>query len=109
MTVYRVMSLVSVPALVVAVLLGFSSTAPADGGGQNGTVKIEGTVTGVNLVTGQVAIQNRAGVFIVTAVAGTKIERNGMRVRLAAIKLGDRGQAIAMPNGVAVKIESVGP
>ena len=43
-------------------------------------------------------------------VTGTKIERNGRQVPLAAFKLGDRGQAIALAsNGVASKIEAVGP
>jgi hypothetical protein len=99
--------LLVIPALALALLVGSPSPAIADGG--DGSVRIEGVVTGINLATGQVAIQNRAGTFVVIVVPATKVERNGMRVPLAAFRLGDRGQARTMANGVGVKIEAVGP
>lgn len=71
--------------------------------------KVEGLVTAVNPVTGQVAIRMRNGVtVVVVANAATKIERNDRRVLLSAIQVGDRGQALFTNDFVALKIESVG-
>lgn len=81
-------------------------------GGGGSTVranKVEGLVTAVNPVTGQVAIRMRNGVtVVVVANAATKIERNDRRVLLSAIQVGDRGQALYNNDFVALKIESVG-
>lgn len=99
--------------LAAAVLLTPAAlvlAGPGKGGGQPaGTIKVEGVITGVNLATGQVAITMRNGVVaVVVAGPTTKLERNGVRVPLSAFRLGDRGQAIAFPNGAATKIEAVG-
>ena len=62
---------------VVAVALA-DRGGPGSGNLPAGMVKVEGTITGVNPVTGQVAITTRAGVtVVVVAVPGTKVERNG--------------------------------
>lgn len=79
------------------------------GGRPAGTIKFEGRVTAVNVATGQVGLMTRSGPAVVVAGPTTRIERNGVRVPLSALRVGDRGQAIAYPNGAAVKIETLGP
>lgn len=73
------------------------------GGGQQ-EQRVEGLVTAVNAAGGTVTI----GATVVKVGPGTKIERNGVRVPLSAFKVGDRGQA-RITNGVATKVEAVGP
>jgi len=49
------------------------------------------------------------GTRVVQTNASTKIERNGVRVPLSAIQVGDRGQdRIPAGSSVASKVESVG-
>ena len=98
---------------VALALVAYSAPAtalagPGGGGGQR-PLKVQGVVTAVNAATGQVAITTIAGQSVVlVAVPTTKIERNGVRVALAAFKIGDRGQALFAPNKAVSKIEAVG-
>jgi hypothetical protein len=99
--------------LALAGLFAVTETATAErgpGGGTPGTVKVEGTLVGVNLLTGQVGIRVANGATVVVVVTNaTKLERNGRPVPLAAFMVGDRAQAIATTAGVALKLEAVGP
>jgi hypothetical protein len=102
--------------LALALVVGFAvvpavAGGPGSGkGGVPGELRVEGTVTAVNVAANSVTIATRAGVAVtVTASAATKIERNGVRVLLSAIKVGDRGQARYVAGGAAHKIESTGP
>ncbi|MBX9581911.1 MAG: hypothetical protein K2X87_16525 [Gemmataceae bacterium] len=105
-------------ALLVAVALGVVAVAarPAaadrgpGGGQQQGTVKIEGTVSAVNAAGSTVTITTRSGPVVVTVGPATKVERNDRPATLAAFKVGDRGQAIIpTAGGPAVKVEATGP
>ena len=70
--------------------------------------KVEGKITAVT--ANSVTITTVGGVAVtVTTTAATKIERNGARVSLSALKIGDRGQAVYDANKVASKVEAVGP
>ena len=70
--------------------------------------RIEGTITAVNSAQLQITIKQQNGTSVVVqAMGGTKIERNGVRVALGALKVGDRGQA-RITAGTTTKIESVG-
>lgn len=97
-------------ALVVA--LSFSAPALAgngSGGGQQGQLKVEGTVSAVDVSNGTVSITSGGKVVTVTVGVGTKVERNGRPATLAAFKVGDRGQAVYSAGGVASKVQAVGP
>lgn len=109
------MSKYILPVAVVLALTAVASLAPfayADRGPGNGganETRVEGTITAVNVTAGSVVITTQGGTAItVPTIAATKIERNGVRVTLAAFKVGDRGQA-RITNGVATKLEAVGP
>lgn len=78
---------------------------PASSGSNNGETRVEGTVTAVNAAAGTVTI----GSTVVQTNASTKIERNGVRVPLSSIQVGDRGQArIPAGSSIASKVQSVG-
>src|SRR5262245_52899286 len=103
-------------ALAAVVVLAAAPVAMADRGpGKDGNnapavKKIEGRIVAVTLSANSVTIQTRAGAAAVVAVnAQTKVERNDRRAPLSAFKLGDRAQAEVLSNGIAVKLESVGP
>lgn len=71
--------------------------------------RIEGILTGVNLDSSSVVIRSKGGASAIVAVAAvTKIERNGRRVPLSALRIGDTAQA-RITAGVTTKLESVGP
>ena len=108
----------AIAALFVAVVGLASTTEAAKGRGRGGSgggggnqprpAKIEGRVTAVT--TTSVTINTRRGAVTVTVNAATKIERNDRHVRLAAIRVGDRGEALFNATTlVASKVESVGP
>jgi hypothetical protein len=84
-----------------------ADSGPGKGGNREG--RVEGTVTRV--IADSVTITIRGGAAVtVGANAQTKIERNGRRVPLTGILVGDRGQARFDPTtGIATKIESTGP
>jgi len=111
MFITKLTALVAVPLLAVGALLASAPAALADRGpgGQPNVIKIEGIVAAVDAVNGKVAIRTRAGVVTVAVVAATKIERNGRRATLSAFKIGDRAQAEVAANGIALKVEAVGP
>lgn len=78
------------------------NSGPGNGGAQE--IRIEGTVTAVG------ASSVTINATVVPVGAATKIERNGVRVPLSAIRVGDRGQArILAGAAVASRVESVGP
>jgi hypothetical protein len=84
---------------------GATTASAAISGGNSGETRIEGTVTAVDAAAGTITIRSR----VVQTNSQTKIERNGVRVRLSAIQVGDRGQArIPAGSTVASKVESVG-
>lgn len=98
--------------VAVALALAFPASAPADkgsGGQQPGEVKVEGTITMVDITANTVTIKTRRGTVQVTVTINTKIERNDSRATLADFRLGDRGQAVYVPGGVASKLEATGP
>ena len=112
----RIMSkkvLVCMAALLVAISpAAIYASGSGRGGGVEGIKpnKVEGTVTAVNVNTGDVTITTVGGVAVtVKTNAATKIERNDVRVPLARILVGDRGQAIFDANKLASKVESTGP
>lgn len=77
--------------------------------GQDAT-KIEGTLVAVDAAASNVTIRTQAGASRVVAVtAATKIERNGVRAPLSALKIGDRAQAKFDAAGATTKVESTGP
>jgi hypothetical protein len=82
-----------------------SALAAASRGGNNNETRIEGRVNAVNATAGTITI----GATTVQTNPSTKIERNGVRVPLSSIQVGDRGQA-RIPAGAsaASKVESVG-
>lgn len=97
-------------ALVVA--LSFAPPVLADkggGGGVPGELRVEGTVSAVDAAAGTVTITSGGVAVKLTVNATTKIERNGVKVTLAAFKLGDRGQARYVAGGAAHKVEATGP
>lgn len=108
----------TIRALVLA-LAGLALAAPAPtfagpgsggGGGGNQQVKVEGILTGGNAAAGQVVITTAGGANLTILVGPTtRVERNGVRVPLAAFQLGDRVQAVTNLAGQASKIEAVGP
>lgn len=105
------MSKLFAPVVVaLAVALSFASPVLADkgsGGGQQGQMKVEGSVTAVTAST--VTITTRGGAAVtVTVGAATKVERNDRRATLAAFKVGDRGQALYAAGGLASKVEATG-
>ncbi len=69
--------------------------------------KLEGTITAVDAAGGSVTIrtQNRTS-FLVRVTSTTKVERNNNRTTLAAIQLGDFGQAEIGSTGFATKVEA---
>ncbi len=100
-----------VVAMVVAVMgmLQSSSEALAKGGGNQ--PRIEGVLVSMNVAsrTANVRLQNNT-VRSVSIPAAAKVERNGVRVTLAAFKVNDRVQARYAADGVTVvKFEGVGP
>jgi hypothetical protein len=102
------------PVLVaLAVALSFASPARADKGSSGGAkteVRAEGTISAVNVAAGTVSIRTQSGAVVtVSTTATTKIERNGVAVKLSAFKVGDRGQARYAAGGVATKVEATGP
>lgn len=75
-------------------------------------LRLEGTLVAVDLSASSVTVKVQSGVMVVVLTnANTKIERNGMRVTLAAFRLGDRVQArFANTSGnLAIKLEAAGP
>lgn len=97
----------------LAVALSFAPPAIADKGSGSGSkteLRVEGTVSAVNAAAGTVSIRTQSGAVVtVSSTAATKIERNGVTVKLSAFKVGDRGQARYSAGGVAVKVEATGP
>ena len=84
---------------------GAAKTGPGSSGGNNNEIRVEGTVTAVDVAAGTVTI----GSTLVRTNALTKIERNDVRVPLSSIRPGDRGQArIPIGSTIASKVESVG-
>ncbi len=96
---------------IAAILASSSELLAARGGGNNGEIRIEGTLVLVNTVASSVQIRVQGGSIVTVKVLGsTKIERNGVQVRLGALKLGDRAQArIQASTNTTTKLESVGP
>lgn len=102
--------------IVLVVLTGLislnaaSSVSAADKGknksdkGKAKLIKVEGRVNAVNTAAGTVVI----GSTTVAVNPGTKIERNDRHVTLAAIRVGDFGQA-KMSGTKTLKLESRGP
>lgn len=72
--------------------------------------RAEGTISAVNLTTSTVGITTQQGTVVQVKVASaTKIERNGRRVPLSGLRIGDRGQArFDADTSVATKVESRG-
>ncbi len=100
----------AIAALVVA--LSFTAPALADkggGGGQQGQLKVEGAVSAVDAKAGTVSISSGGKVVTVSVTPATKVERNGKHATLAAVKVGDRGQAVYAAGGAASKVEATGP
>jgi hypothetical protein len=78
---------------------------PASSGSSNGETRVEGKVTAVDPASGRLTIRTT----VIQTDASTKIERNGVRVPLSSIQVGDRGQArIPAGSTIASKVESVG-
>ncbi len=73
--------------------------------------RAEGTISAVNLTTSTVGITTQQGTVVqVKVTSATKIERNGRRVPLSGLRIGDRGQArFDAATSIATKVESVGP
>jgi uncharacterized lipoprotein YehR (DUF1307 family) len=91
-----------------------ASVTPSKGGlddlngdrGGNKANRVKGRINGIDVVAGTVTIGTR----IVRTNSSTKIERNGIRVPLAAFRVGDRGQARLVTNSMlATKVEATTP
>ncbi len=81
--------------------VGGGATAPA-----GASVFVEGTVTAVDPAAGTVGIRSADGtVTTVRAGAGTEVKRHRVAATLAAFVVGDTGEALVGPDGVAVEIE----
>lgn len=93
---------------VIAALACWAVATPAfaDRGntGGAGEIRVEGRITAVS------AVSVTIGTTVVPVSAATRIERNGVRVALTALRIGDRGQArIPVGAAVASRVEAVGP
>lgn len=77
----------------------------------NKNLRVEGVAVSIDVNAGTVLVTtSQNGLVGVATGAQTKIERNGVKVTLAAFRIGDRVQArFQTGNAVAVKIEAVGP
>ncbi|MFO0810966.1 MAG: hypothetical protein U0746_20240 [Gemmataceae bacterium] len=100
-------------AAVAVALAGLSIAAvaapsPARAASPEG--RVEGTITAVNVAGSALTIKpvGRPAITVVVSAA-TKIERNGRRVALSGLVVGDRGQARLTVAGAATKVEAVGP
>jgi hypothetical protein len=96
---------------VAILLMPRSELLAARGGGNNGETRVEGALVLVNTVESfvQIRVQNGSRVSV-KVLNSTKIERNGVRVALSALKIGDRAQArIQTSTNMTTKLESVGP
>ncbi|QDU21290.1 FG-GAP-like repeat-containing protein [Urbifossiella limnaea] len=70
----------------------------------------EGTVIAVNAGAGTVTLRRSNGTTVVVRTGpGTKVERNDADATLAAFRVNDFGQAKLGADGVALKVEAVGP
>ncbi len=84
-----------------AMIVGFSAVAP-EAQAKGKPIQLQGILVGVNANTSTVVVR-RAGVDTsVVLPAGIKIERNGVRVGLAAFKNGDRVQVRYANDGVTI-------
>ncbi len=94
-----------VATLVLTFSPGTTQAATVKGG------RVQGTLTAVSLDGKTASITRLNGTTVTISVnAATKIERNGRRVPLSALKVGDRAQARFNPTTmIATKLESVGP
>jgi hypothetical protein len=109
-TIIGLTTVVVLAAAVVA--LSPATGEAAQGRGNKATVteaRVEGVIVAVTPMS--VTIRTQAGVNVTVLVtAATKVERNGVRVPLSALRLGDYGQARFNPATlVASKVEAVGP
>jgi hypothetical protein len=102
------LSFIAIAAVLTCLSQG--SIAFAKGGVKPGETRVEGTLISVNPPARQVQIRTNAStVVVVNLTPSTKIERNGLHVRLTALKLGDRAQArISNTTQRATKLESRG-
>jgi hypothetical protein len=108
------MSKLFAPAVVaLAFALSFAPPALADKGSSGGAkteLRAEGTVSAVKAAAGTISIRTQSGAVVtVSTTAATKVERNGVTVKLSAFKVGDRGQVRYAAGGVASKVEASGP
>ena len=80
------------------------------GGNQTTVVRVEGTITAVNSGAGTFSIRKQNGqVEVVRIGPGTKVERNDLHTTLSAFKVNDFGEARIGSDGIAWKVEAVGP
>jgi hypothetical protein len=100
---------------MVAILMGIAlfqlSGLEAQAAKGKKEVRVEGKLVNVDLTTGVLTIQTKAGNVFVGVNSATKIERNGFKATLAQFKLNDFTQArfataITEP---ALKVEAKGP
>ena len=94
--------------------IGICATAAVPGAyGKDGgkALQVEGTLLAVDATAGAVTINARSATVVVAVNGSTKIERNGRRAILPALRQGDRVEARLAAGGgnIATKIEAVGP
>lgn len=101
----------SMLAIVVGIAMFQLSGQVAEAAKGKKEVRVEGKLVNVDLTSGVLTIQTKAGNVFIGVNAATKIERNGFKATLAQFKLNDFVQArfataITEP---ALKVEAKGP
>lgn len=88
---------------------GDDSAAPRGGGTlvPGTTSALEGTITAIDASVGTIDLRLANGTTVVVqAGPGTKIERNDLHTTLATFVVGERGEAVIGPEGIAWEIEA---
>lgn len=104
--VFQMKSRIAVLAMfLVVVVLGMSGAQAASGSGKIKAGKVEGTLTAAS-ATG-VVIRKAGGATVTLSItATTKIEKNGVRVPVTSLTIGNPVQALFDPStNVASKVE----
>jgi len=112
------MSFVLGAVAMMAAQVLFAASVQVQGGGPNrvpggpgaaAEARVQGIVTAVTANSVTITTQNKVSVKVLVTAA-TRIERNDRLVLVAALKVGDRGEARYNPaTGVASRVETVGP
>jgi hypothetical protein len=93
---------------LAVVFAGMPSVQAASGSGKNKAVKagkVEGTLTAVS-ATGVVIRKQGGSTVTLRVTTATKVERNGVKVAVTALKVGNPAQALFDPaTSVASKVE----